>query len=127
MLPCRHYAERATAARARRGDDLESIQDLAVPLAKPEAFAVSLQSRVAPIEPAVAVALENARPPFDAVDLRPYVDLAPVTVPTNCPVERATLLFKALGIRHLTVLKHNNQVAGILTRKDILLPRPPNF
>ena len=87
-----------------------------------DAFSSSLQSRVAPLPPRAVAALEAAAPPLDRLDLRPYVDVAPVTVPPHCPVPRAFRIFKALGVRHLPVLDpRRGAVVGILTRKDLLL------
>jgi len=87
-----------------------------------DAFSSSLQSRVAPLPRSAVAALEAAAPPLDRLDLRPYVDVAPVTVPPHCPVPRAFRIFKALGVRHLPVLDpRRGAVVGILTRKDLLL------
>lgn len=38
----------------------------------------------------------------------------------NTPIERVFELFRALGIRHLTITNSRHQVKGIITRKDIM-------
>jgi H+/Cl- antiporter ClcA len=54
------------------------------------------------------------------VDLRPYANTAPYTVNETSSIQRTYRLFRTLGLRFLCVVNHNNQVVGIITRKDLL-------
>lgn len=53
------------------------------------------------------------------MDLRPYMNRAPLTVRRECCAARAYELFVSLGLRHLCVVNEHNEVAGIITRKDL--------
>lgn len=55
------------------------------------------------------------------VDLRPYMDMAPVTVSVHAPLERAHVLFRACGLRHLLVTNDGHDVVGIISRQDLTL------
>ena len=55
----------------------------------------------------------------DAIDLRPYMNLGPLTVSVECPATRVHTLFRALQLRHLCVLDADASVVGIITRKDL--------
>jgi chloride channel 7 len=54
------------------------------------------------------------------LDLRPYANTAPYTVNETASIQRTYRLFRTLGLRTLCVVNHNNQVVGIITRKDLL-------
>jgi len=54
------------------------------------------------------------------LDLRPYGNTAPYTINETASIQRTYRLFRTLGLRHLCVVNHNNQVVGIITRKDLL-------
>jgi len=54
------------------------------------------------------------------LDLRPYANTAPYTVNETASVQRTYRLFRTLGLRHLCVVNHFNQVVGIITRKNLL-------
>eukprot|EP00592_Proboscia_alata_P028268 CAMPEP_0194446072 /NCGR_PEP_ID=MMETSP0176-20130528/128221_1 /TAXON_ID=216777 /ORGANISM="Proboscia alata, Strain PI-D3" /LENGTH=994 /DNA_ID=CAMNT_0039272717 /DNA_START=152 /DNA_END=3137 /DNA_ORIENTATION=- len=54
------------------------------------------------------------------LDLRPYANTAPFTVNETASIQRSYRLFRTLGLRQLCVVNHNNQVVGIITRKDLL-------
>ena len=54
------------------------------------------------------------------VDLRPYVNSAPIMVSPKCPIERCFTLFRAMGLRHLVVQDNLGAVVGIITRKDLI-------
>ena len=54
------------------------------------------------------------------LDLRPYANTAPYTVNETASIQRTYRLFRTLGLRNLCVVNHNNQVVGIITRKDLL-------
>lgn len=54
------------------------------------------------------------------VDLRPYMDIAPITVSLHAPLERAYTLFRALGLRSMLVVNDGHDVAGIISRQDLM-------
>ena len=54
------------------------------------------------------------------VNLSPYINDSGVCVPLHFSLHRAYILFRTLGLRHMTVVTHTNQVEGILTRKDLM-------
>ena len=54
------------------------------------------------------------------LDLRPYANTAPYTINETASIQRTYRLFRTLGLRYLCVVNHNNQVVGIITRKDLL-------
>ena len=54
------------------------------------------------------------------VNLSPYMNDSGVCVPQHFSLHRAYILFRTLGLRHMTVVSHTNQVMGILTRKDLM-------
>jgi chloride channel 7 len=54
------------------------------------------------------------------LDLRPYANTAPYTVNETASIQRTYRLFRTLGLRFLCVVNYNNQVVGIITRKDLL-------
>ncbi|OQR95499.1 Chloride Channel (ClC) Family [Thraustotheca clavata] len=53
------------------------------------------------------------------MDLTPYMNPTPHTVQDQTPVPRAFRLFRSLGLRHLIVLNRQNEVKGIISRKDL--------
>jgi len=53
------------------------------------------------------------------MDLRPFMNRAPLTVRQECCAARAYEVFTSLGLRHLCVVNDKNEVAGIITRKDL--------
>jgi len=54
------------------------------------------------------------------LDLAAYVNTSATTVQTTMAVGRTYVIFRSMGLRHLTVLDRFHQVAGILTRKDLM-------
>lgn len=54
------------------------------------------------------------------VNLSPYINDSGVSVPLHFSLHRAYILFRTMGLRHMTVVNHTNQVGGILTRKDLM-------
>ena len=52
------------------------------------------------------------------LDLRPYVDAA-AFINEHATIQRAYRMFRTLGLRHLCVVNHSNEVQGILTRADL--------
>jgi len=75
------------------------------------------------------------------LDLRPYANTAPFTINETASIQRTYRLFRTMGLRCLCVVNHNNQLVGIITRRDLLhesleehvqrgryvyIPDPPN-
>mmetsp|Transcript_10749 Transcript_10749/g.14032 ORF Transcript_10749/g.14032 Transcript_10749/m.14032 type:complete len:140 (+) Transcript_10749:2-421(+) len=57
---------------------------------------------------------------YDKVlDLRPYMNSGALTVHHSVNMSRVHLLFRALGLRHLTVVNTANNVIGIITRQEL--------
>lgn len=54
------------------------------------------------------------------VDLTPYMNPTPYTIFEDAPVERAFKLFRHMGLRFMLVLKSGGDVAGVVTRTDLL-------
>jgi chloride channel 7 len=54
------------------------------------------------------------------LDLRPYANSAPYTIHETASIQRTYTLFRTLGLRFLCVIDNNNQVVGMVTRKDLL-------
>ena len=53
------------------------------------------------------------------IDLRPFMNPSPYTLQHSATLPRTFRLFRALGLRHLTVVNDTNEVIGIITRKDV--------
>jgi len=53
------------------------------------------------------------------VDLRPIMNPSPYTVLHSATLPRIFRLFRGLGLRHLIVVNDNNEVVGMVTRKDL--------
>eukprot|EP00928_Gymnodinium_smaydae_P062951 TRINITY_DN4666_c0_g4_i1.p1 TRINITY_DN4666_c0_g4~~TRINITY_DN4666_c0_g4_i1.p1 ORF type:complete len:766 (-),score=163.32 TRINITY_DN4666_c0_g4_i1:925-3222(-) len=60
------------------------------------------------------------------IDLSPYVNFSSYTMPDHASVSSCYRLFRQLGLRHLTVLTPDGHVAGMLTRKDLILHEEHN-
>eukprot|EP00879_Flechtneria_rotunda_P016612 GHRR01017382.1.p1 GENE.GHRR01017382.1~~GHRR01017382.1.p1 ORF type:complete len:460 (+),score=151.82 GHRR01017382.1:797-2176(+) len=54
------------------------------------------------------------------VDLTPYVNSSALRVQEAMSLERAYILFRNMGLRHLVIVDEHNRVKGIVTRKDLL-------
>ena len=55
-----------------------------------------------------------------SINLRPFVNTSAVAIQMSFSVARTYILFRTLGLRHLTVVNDLNEVAGIVTRKDLI-------
>jgi chloride channel 7 len=53
------------------------------------------------------------------VDLRPYVNTAPICVRESASISRSYQIFRSIGLRFLPVVNRHNQVVGIITRPDL--------
>ena len=53
------------------------------------------------------------------IDLVPYMNAAPPTIPSCASLHRAYKFFRSLGLRHLCVIGKSGELRGILTRKDL--------
>jgi len=49
----------------------------------------------------------------------PYMNQVPLSVRKECSAARAHSLFTAMGLRHLCVVNADNNVVGVITRKDL--------
>ncbi|XP_075069599.1 chloride channel protein C-like [Mixophyes fleayi] len=54
------------------------------------------------------------------INLEPYVNKSAVSVHTNFSLQRAYVVFRTLGLRHLTVVDLQNRAVGMITRKDLI-------
>jgi CBS-domain-containing membrane protein len=55
-----------------------------------------------------------------AIDFKDIVDSSAVTVRDDFPIKRAFIIFRSLGLRHMTVVNKYNVPVGIVTRKELL-------
>ena len=53
------------------------------------------------------------------IKLRKIVDLAPITITDQTPMETVVDMFRKLGLRQ-TLVTHNGRLLGIITKKDVL-------
>ena len=53
------------------------------------------------------------------INLTPYMNPAPYSVADGSSLNKVFTLFRALGLRHLTVVNGYNEVVGMVTRKDL--------
>lgn len=53
------------------------------------------------------------------IDLAPYMNAGALTVHPSAQLARVHLLFRSLGLRHLTLTDSSSTVIGIITRRDI--------
>lgn len=54
----------------------------------------------------------------------PYINKSAMSVQAHFSLQRTYIIFRTLGLRHLTVVDRQNRVVGVITRKD-LMPFPP--
>ena len=54
------------------------------------------------------------------IEIEPFVDVSAMSVRDDCPTSRAFLVFRSLGLRHLTVVNKMNAPVGMITRKDLI-------
>ncbi|KAM4684536.1 chloride channel protein C-like [Amazona ochrocephala] len=57
------------------------------------------------------------------INLEPYINRSAMSVQAHFSLQRTYIIFRTLGLRHLTVVDPQNQVVGVITRKD-LMPFP---
>lgn len=55
-----------------------------------------------------------------SINLEIFMNPSPYVINQLASVPRIFMLFRALGLRHLAVVTHDNHVTGIITRKDFL-------
>ncbi|XP_050301056.1 H(+)/Cl(-) exchange transporter 5 isoform X2 [Anthonomus grandis grandis] len=51
--------------------------------------------------------------------LRKYLDMAPITITDQTPMETVVDMFRKLGLRQ-TLVTHNGRLLGVITKKDVL-------
>lgn len=61
------------------------------------------------------------------LDLSPYINTSAPAVPESFSLERAYMMFRQLGLRHLVVADQHNHVKGIVTRKVHAQELPSKF
>nr|XP_014432999.2 chloride channel protein C-like [Pelodiscus sinensis] len=54
------------------------------------------------------------------INLEPYINKSAVSVQAHFSLQRTYIIFRTLGLRHLTVVDLQNRVVGIITRKDLM-------
>jgi len=55
-----------------------------------------------------------------SINLEPYVNQSAVSIQGKFSLNRAYIIFRTLGLRHMTVTDEMNRVIGIITRKDLM-------
>ena len=78
-------------------------------IATPRAWALTGNSAATP----------GPAPPPRWVDLRPFIERAPLSVREITRASRIHEMFSSMSLRHLVVVDGSNQVLGIVTRKDL--------
>lgn len=54
------------------------------------------------------------------INLEPYINKSAVSVQAHFSLQRAYIVFRTLGLRHLTVVDLQNRALGMITRKDLI-------
>ncbi|CAM9547759.1 unnamed protein product, partial [Discosporangium mesarthrocarpum] len=54
------------------------------------------------------------------MDLTAYVQIGPHVINEHASAHRAYIMFRTLGLRHLVVVNHYNEVVGMITRENLL-------
>ncbi|KAE8598725.1 hypothetical protein XENTR_v10016914 [Xenopus tropicalis] len=54
------------------------------------------------------------------INLEPYINKSAVSVQAHFSLQRTYVVFRTLGLRHLTVVDLQNRAVGIITRKDLI-------
>ncbi|CAM5090211.1 unnamed protein product [Eretmochelys imbricata] len=54
------------------------------------------------------------------INLEPYINKSAVSVQAHFSLQCTYIIFRTLGLRHLTVVDLQNRVVGIITRKDLM-------
>ncbi|KAM4027303.1 chloride channel protein D-like [Anomaloglossus baeobatrachus] len=54
------------------------------------------------------------------INLEPYINKSAVAVQAHFSLQRAYVVFRTLGLRHLTVVDLHNRAVGMITRKDLI-------
>ncbi|XP_072269406.1 chloride channel protein D-like [Pyxicephalus adspersus] len=54
------------------------------------------------------------------INLEPYINKSAVCVQAHFSLQRAYVVFRTLGLRHLTVVDLRNRAVGMITRKDLI-------
>lgn len=54
------------------------------------------------------------------INMQDFMNPSPYTVTEATSAPRLFRMFRALGLRHLTVVNLENRVSGIITRKDLI-------
>jgi chloride channel 7 len=100
-------------------DSLDSLSSLGPARFGPAAAAAATAAAAAhaAFQPAANANVNDDSRPF--LDLRPFMNRAPLAVRAQTPAARAHQLFVRESLRHLCVVDAHNRVRGIITRKDL--------
>jgi chloride channel 7 len=107
------YLIKHAGAEALRYEDLEDVD-------KEYVHKVSEHEECRIIEDAEAKGKESNNAAAPTIDIAPYIDVSAISVRQDCPTNRAFLVFRSLGLRHLVVVDKMNTPVGMLTRKDLI-------
>ncbi|XP_071445832.1 H(+)/Cl(-) exchange transporter 5 isoform X3 [Hetaerina americana] len=61
----------------------------------------------------------SGRPPPPPLPLKKILDMAPITMTDQTPMETVVDMFRKLGLRQ-TLVTHNGRLLGVITKKDVL-------
>lgn len=54
------------------------------------------------------------------IDIEPYLNPSCIALKEEFSLNQAYVIFRSLGLRHIVVINMNNEVTGIITRKDLM-------
>lgn len=54
------------------------------------------------------------------IDLKMFANQSALSIPEKFSLQRTYIIFRTLGLRHLTVVDCRNSVKGVITRKDLM-------
>lgn len=57
---------------------------------------------------------------YNSILQKPYYNQSALAIPQKFSLKRTYVIFRTLGLRHLTVIDTKNIIKGIITRKDLM-------
>merc|ERR1712072_841120 len=115
-----HRARHPTMRKAHRQTSLEESNEAAFVMFRKEVSDAALTSKHG--ECSLKGLRIDPQTYSGIIDLGPYLDDGVLTVRPHTPAGRVHRLFRSCGLRHLVVTDTDNDVCGIITRKDIADP-----
>lgn len=100
-------------------DASQDVDEVWSSLLPEESFAVSLQSKNQPLTETIE-ALMTTCDAESAIDLRPYMNRAPLFISEHAPILRAYGLVRGMGMRHIAVCNEASEPVGMITRKELM-------